>query len=80
MSRVFQKHSYCYDKREKIRKSKLGKFIFAAKPSLSKRWGEVVANHSPIPQLFSRANFLISFYIDTWVFGQRLGKLTEWQS
>ena len=33
----------------------------------------------PTPQLFSWRNFL-KIFSDTWVSGQRVGKLTKWQS
>ena len=48
-------------------------------PSLSGRGG-VVETPLPTPQLFSRQKFLKFFFIDTWISGQRVGKLTVWQS
>ena len=53
MSRVFQVHSHCYDKREKIRKAKLGKCIyFCCHPFPLRRCGLL----EPPTQLFSKQN------------------------
>ena len=34
----------------------------------------------PYPQHFLQEKLLKIFFTDTWVSGQRVGKLTEWQS
>ena len=79
MSQVFQEHSHCYDKREKWENENYENlFIFAATPSLSGRGGGGCNN--PTPQLFPWQKFLKNFFIDTWVSGQRVGKLTVEQS
>ena len=54
-------------------------FIFAATPSLSGQGGGGLLQ-PPTPQLFSLQKFLNFFFIDTWVSGQGVGKLTVWQS
>ena len=79
MSQVFQEHSHCYDKR-KIHKNENYEnlFIFAATPSLSERG--VVATPPPHPPTFSTAKIFEIFFSDTLVSGQRVGKLTVWQS
>ena len=77
MSQVFQEHSHCYDKREKKENENYENLsIFAATPSLSGRGGGCC---NPTPQLFSPQKFDF-FFIDTWVSGQRVGKLTIYQS
>ena len=59
-------------------KGKIGKsnkenlYIFVATPSLSGTPNTL--------QLSSRQKFLNFVFIDTWVSGRRVGKLTEWKS
>ena len=73
MSQVFQEHSHCYDKiKKQENKNYENLFIFTATP-FPLRMG-VCCNPS-LPQLFSRQTFFILF---SWVYGQRVGKLTEW--
>ena len=80
MSQVFQEHSHCYDKRKKCEYENYENlFIFAATPSLSGQRG-CCNPPTPTPQLFSLQKFLKTFFIDTLVSGQRVGKLTILQS
>ena len=41
---------------------------------------ELLQPTPPLPQHFSWQKFLNIFFIDKWVFRQRVGKLTEWKS
>ena len=75
MFQVFQEHSHCYNKRKKINKNYENLFVFVTTPSLSGR-GEGYCFKLPPPTFF-RAKVLKLFFIDTWVSGQRVGKLTE---
>ena len=59
MSRVFQEHSHCYDKRKKRENESYDNlFIFAATPSLSGRGDGCNHPLPPTPQLFSRKKLL----------------------
>ena len=75
MSSVFQEHSHCYDKRKKnkIKIAKIYLFLLSPLPSQD-------ATPPPLPKLFSRRKLLKIFFMDTWVSGQRVSKLAEWQS
>ena len=53
-------------------------YLFLLPPLPSQDRG-VVATPPP-PNFFHRKKFLKVFFIDTWVSGQRVGKLTVWQS
>ena len=55
-------------------------YLFLLPPLPSQDGGGAVATLPPNPQLFARQIFLKVFSIDTWEFGQRVGKLTVWQS
>ena len=45
MSQLFQEHSHCYDRqKDKIRKSKLGKFIYFSCHSFPLRTGKFLEN------------------------------------
>ena len=72
MSQVFQEHSHCYDKIKKIRKLKLRKFIYFCCHPFPLR--------TPHPPSLFMVKLFEFFFIDTCVYGQRLGKLTEWRS
>ena len=77
MSQVFQEHSNCYDER-KTKKMKTTKIYLFLLPPLPSQDGGLL--QPPIPQLFSRQKLLKNFFTDTWISGQRVGKLTVWQS
>ena len=74
MSQVFQEHSHCYDKRKKIRKLKLQKFIiFAATPSLSGR-----GLLQPHPPTFFVAKIFENFfhrYMRIWTKGRQMDRM-----
>ena len=82
ISQVFQEHRHCYDKvkNKKIKIRKIYLFLLPLLPSQNGEWegGGVGGGllQPPYPQRFSRQ----FFFIDTWVSGQRVGKLTKWQS
>ena len=66
----------------KNKKIKIRKIYLFLLPPLPFQDGEGVGGgclNPPSPQLFSRQNFKKNF-IDTWVSGQKVGELTEWQS
>ena len=54
MSRVFQEHSHCYDKR-KNKKNEVRKMYLFLLPPLPSQ--EVLVVAAPIPKLFSQQNF-----------------------
>ena len=58
------------------KKMKTAKIYLFLQPPLPSQDGRVVA--TPHPQLFSLQKFLKIFFIDTWVSGQRVGKLAVW--
>ena len=62
-------------KNKKIKISKIDLFLLPPLPSQDGR-----GLQPPPPPKFSRQRLLTFFFIDTWVSGQRVGKLTEWQS
>ena len=65
----------------KNKKMKITKiYLFCCHPLPSQDGGVVAPLPTPHPQLFPRQKFLILFFIDTWVSGQRVGKWTVWQS
>ena len=59
MSRVFQEHSHCYDKR-KNKKNEVRKIYLFLLPPLPSQ--EVLVVAAPTPQLFSQQNFLNFFF------------------
>ena len=78
MSQVFQKNSHYCDKR-KNKKMKTTKIYLILLPPLPFQGGGGGLLQPHIPQPFSRQNFLKIFFIDTWISGQRVGKLTLWK-
>ena len=54
MSRVFQEHSHCYDKRKNKKNEVRKVYLFLLPPFLSQ---EVLVVAAPIPKLFSQQNF-----------------------
>ena len=65
-------------KNKKRKITKISLFVLPPLPSQhGGGGGGVVA--IPLLQLFSRQKFLNFFFIDTWLSGQRVNKLTEWQ-
>ena len=63
-----------------MKTTKIYLFLLAPLPSQDGGGGVVATPLHPPPQLFPRQKFLKYFFIDTWVSGQRVGKLTIWQS
>ena len=61
MSRVYQEHSHCYDKR-KNKINEVRKMYLFLLPPLSSQEVLVVAAPSPHPQLFSQQNFMNFFF------------------
>ena len=75
MSQVFQEHSHCYDKR-KNKKMKITKiYLFLLPPVPSQEGGGGCCIPPPL-NFFHSKNIFENFFIDTWVSGQRMGKLT----
>ena len=67
--------------KEKNKKIKIRKIYLVLLPFLPSQDGEwSLQPPTPTPQLFSWQDFLKLFFIDTWVSGQRVGKLAKWQS
>ena len=67
-------------KNEKMKTTKIYLFLLPPLPSQDGGGGGLLQPPNPHPQLFPRQKFLKHFFIDTWVSGQRVGKLTVWQS
>ena len=82
LSQVFQEVVIVMTKGEnkKVKTMKIYLFLLPPLPSQDGGGGGVVETPLPTPQLFSRQKFLKFFFIDTWISGQRVGKLTVWQS
>ena len=77
MSQAFQEHSQ--KTKGKTKKMKIMKIYLFFLPTLPSQdgGGRIVATPPhPHPQRFSQQKFLKIFFIDTWVSGQRVGKLT----
>ena len=57
-------------------------YLFLLPPLSSQDEGGGCCNPPPppTPERFSRQKYLKTFFIGTWVFGQRVGKLIVWQS
>ena len=64
-------------KNKKMKTTKIYLFLL---PPLPSQDGGRLLQPPPDPQLFSRQKCLKFFSTDTWVSGQRVGKLTVWQS
>ena len=64
-------------KNNKMKTTKIYLFLL---PPLPSQDGGIVATPTPTPLVFSRQKVLKIFFIDTWVSGQRVGKLIVWQS
>ena len=79
MSQIFQDIVIVMTKgKNKIMKTT--KIYLFLMPPLTSQDGGGGLLQPPTPQLFSRQNLLKIFFINKWVSGQRVGKLTVWQS
>ena len=62
----------------KNKKMKITKIYLFLLPPVPSQDGEIVT--TPLSPTFCSVKILNFFFIDTWVSGQRVGKLAEWKS